>query len=148
MFFRRRWRIVVMTAVMGRSTQLTGIDIQTVLSFLGEAKMKWKKLRKFEIKWFFLPGLSIICPLLQTYFIINVTISSNILCVTYLESFFSSMPFLCSVAIKSVSGRDIRNCKSKLRPANIRGSCKNIFFWLKIKNWNLKVLKSLVIPDA
>lgn len=56
----------------------------------------------------------------------NVTMSSSVLCVTYLASFFSSMPFLCSVAMKSVSGRDMRNCRSRLRPAKIRGSWQEI----------------------
>lgn len=55
---------------------------------------------------------------------LNVTVSPMTLCCTYLDSFFSSIPFLWSVAIKSVSGRDIRNCNSIARPANMRGSCK------------------------
>lgn len=55
---------------------------------------------------------------------LNVTVSPITLCCTYLDSFFSSIPFLWSVAIKSVNGRDIRNCNSIARPANIRGSWK------------------------
>lgn len=58
-----------------------------------------------------------------TYLILNVTISSKTLCVTYLDNFFSSMPFLCNVAIKSVNALDIRNCNSIIRPANINGPC-------------------------
>lgn len=57
------------------------------------------------------------------YLMVNVTVSSKTVCVTNFDSFFSSMPFLCNVAIKSVNGRDIRNCSSIIRPANINGPC-------------------------
>lgn len=50
--------------------------------------------------------------------------SSSTLCVTYLDNFFSSMPFLCSVAIKSVNALDILNCNSIMRPAKISGPYK------------------------
>lgn len=62
--------------------------------------------------------------LTPTHLMLNVTVSSKTVCVTYLDSFFSSMPFLCSVAMKSVNGRDIRNCNSMMRPAKINGPCK------------------------
>ena len=54
--------------------------------------------------------------------ILKVTKSSVTKCVAYLASRFSSEPFLCSVAIKSVSGRDMRNWHSSSRPAKIRAS--------------------------
>lgn len=60
----------------------------------------------------------------KTHLMLNVTVSSMTLCCTYFDSFFSSMPFLCSVAMKSVSGRDMRNCSSDRRPAKISGPCR------------------------
>lgn len=52
----------------------------------------------------------------------NVTISSCTRWLTYLLSRFSSDPFLCSVAMKSVSGLVMRNCSSRSLPANTRAS--------------------------
>ena len=43
-------------------------------------------------------------------------------CVTYLLSFFSSIPFLCRVAMKSVNGRDIWNWISSAWDAKISAS--------------------------
>lgn len=55
--------------------------------------------------------------------IVNVTMSSLVtMWVTYFESRFSSMPFLCSVAMKSVSGLDILNWISSSRPAKTKAS--------------------------
>ncbi|KAE8743537.1 hypothetical protein FOCC_FOCC010862 [Frankliniella occidentalis] len=48
--------------------------------------------------------------------------SSVTACDTNLDSRFSSTPFLCSVAMKSVSGLDMRNCSSSSRPANTSAS--------------------------
>lgn len=52
----------------------------------------------------------------------ETTSSSIIVWDTNFESLFSSMPFLCNVAIKSVNGFDIRNCISSSRPVNINAS--------------------------
>lgn len=57
--------------------------------------------------------------------------SSTIVCDIYLDSRFSSTPFLCNVAMKSVSGLDIRNCISNSRPANTNGSCAQNTMQLK-----------------
>jgi hypothetical protein len=62
---------------------------------------------------------------------VNATESSVIWCVTYLDIFFSSIPFLCSVAIKSVRGRDILNCNSIPRLANISGSYRKKSSYIK-----------------
>ena len=51
---------------------------------------------------------------------VRVTMSPEILWLTYLDNFFSSIPFLWRVAMKSVRGRDIWNwisidCDAKIR---------------------------------
>lgn len=71
-------------------------------------------------------NLSMISLLKSTnYLIVNVTISSTTLCWTNFDNFFSSIPFLWRVAMKSVSGRDILNWVSKILPAKIKGSWKH-----------------------
>ena len=54
--------------------------------------------------------------------ILKVTRSPVTKCDAYFASRFSSDPFLCRVAIKSVSGRDMRNWHSNSRPAKINAS--------------------------
>lgn len=78
------------------------------------------------------------------YLILKVIVSPTTLCCTYLDIFFSSMPFLCRVAIKSVRGRDIRNCSSTPRPAKISGS------WKKVDQIDLRHLTRglQLLPDA
>merc|ERR1719187_2927865 len=53
---------------------------------------------------------------------VSVTVSPAILWVTYLDSFFSSSPFLCSVAMKSVRGRDMENWISSVWAAKMSAS--------------------------
>lgn len=109
-----------MIIVMRMTANFAGVDIKSILSFFGETVQRGKKnlenLHNIKMmskckQWFI------------AYLMLNVTMSSSTLCVTYLESFFSSIPFLCNVAMKSVNGRDIRNCSSIMRPANINGPC-------------------------
>lgn len=115
-----RWGVVVIVVllmvVLG-GAQFTRVYVKTILALLGEAA------RKGEESWLQWATIKFSISLC-THLMMNVTMSSSVLWVTYLASFFSSMPFLCSVAIKSVSGRDMRNCRSRLRPAKISGSCK------------------------
>ena len=53
---------------------------------------------------------------------VSVTMSPEILWLTYFDNFFSSIPFLWRVAMKSVSGRDIWNWISIDWDANMRAS--------------------------
>lgn len=98
-------------AVVNRAADFARVDVEAVLPFLGETKSR-KIVKQFN-------NLSLIA---RAYFMLNVTMSSMTLCCTYLDNFFSSSPFLCKVAMKSVSGRDILNCVSRTRPAKMSGS--------------------------
>lgn len=120
-----------MIVVMRMTADLTCINIQSVLAFLGKTAQKNEKNAKTK-KGELCYGLCLLYHAshvelaefnVSTYLMLNVTMSSRTLCVTYFDSFFSSMPFLCSVAMKSVNALDIRNCSSMIRPANMSGPC-------------------------
>lgn len=123
MFFA--WIVIVLRMMLANFTR---INIEAILTLFGETAW-WSKNRVKEREETmnnlieqFNNRIGILCV---TYLMLNVTVSSTTVCVTYLDSFFSSMPFLCNVAMKSVRARDIRNCSSSVRDANIRGPCEN-----------------------
>lgn len=117
--------------MMGMGAHFTRVDIEAVLTLFGEtvARRRWngKKERERKRRIKLAPdeyGYHAFCLFGGTHLILKVTMSSTTTCVTYLDSFFSSMPFLCSVAMKSVRARDMRNCSSMVRDANTKGPCE------------------------